>query len=348
MTNPPAAIRFLRFAGSRVAFAVSGDGPPLVAAAWWVSHLELDWRDEAFRSFWASTAAGHALVRYDHPGTGMSDREVDPAASTLDDEVALLGAVVDELGVERVSLLGGSSGSSAAIAYAARFPERVDRLLLYGAFAHGAAIAPPEVRDALAGAVRAHWGLGSRLLADVFVGGEDAEARRRFARHQRASAHAATAAALLELAYRTDVRPLLGRVRAPTLVVHRRGDRAMPFAQGRELAARLPDARLVALDGDLHPPWLGDSAAVVRAVNAFLDAHDPRRATPSRDESTPLSAREAEVLRLVAEGLSDAEIARRLIVSPHTVHRHVANIRTKLRLPSRTAAVAYAARAGLL
>src|ERR1044071_492750 len=99
MTVPAPAIRFSRFAGSRVAFAVSGDGPPLVAAAWWVSHLELDWRDEAFRSFWRSTAAQHTLVLYDHPGTGMSDRDVDVAALTLDDEVALLGAVMDELGI---------------------------------------------------------------------------------------------------------------------------------------------------------------------------------------------------------------------------------------------------------
>jgi DNA-binding CsgD family transcriptional regulator len=165
---------------------------------------------------------------------------------------------------------------------------------------------------------------------------------------QRAAATREVAAAMLDAVYRADVRALLPRVRAPALVMHRRGDRAMPFAQGRELAAGLPDARLVALDGDLHPPWLGDRAAVVSAVNAFLDAHDPRRVASPRVEGAPLSVREAEVLRLVAEGLSDAEIARRLIVSPHTVHRHVANIRTKLGQPSRAAAVAYAARRGLI
>ena len=148
---------------------------------------------------------------------------------------------------------------------------------------------------------------------------------------------------MLEAVYRADIRELLEQVRAPALVVHRRDDRAMPFAQGRELAAGLPDARLVALDGDLHPPWLGDSDAVVDAVRAFLA---PPRAT--RGDDGPLSAREAEVLRLVAEGLSDAEIAGRLIVSPHTVHRHVANIRTKLGQPSRAAAAAYAARRDLI
>ena len=122
---------------------------------------------------------------------------------------------MDELGLDRASLVGGSSGGCAAIAFAARFPERVDRLLLYGAYAHGPSIAPPDVRGAIAAAVRAHWGLGSRVLADVFVGAEDGEARRRFVRDQRASAQAETAAALLELAYRMDVRPLLEQVRAP-------------------------------------------------------------------------------------------------------------------------------------
>ena len=344
MMVPAEAIRFLRFAGSRVAFAVSGDGPPLVAAAWWVSHLELDWRDDAFRSFWQSTAARHSLVRYDHPGTGMSDRDVDVAALTLDDEVALVGAVMDELGLERASLVGGSSGACAAIAFAARFPERVDRLLLYGAYAHGAAIAPPDVREALAGAVRAHWGLGSRLLADVFVGTEDGEARRRFVRDQRVSAESHTAAALLELAYRMDVRPLLERVRAPTVVVHRRHDRAIPYECGRVLAGSIPRARLVGLDGDAHLPWVGDWMAVSRALGSGLTG------IPVADPTAAvlLSRREREVLTLVADGMSDREIAERITVSHHTVHRHVANIRNKLGSGSRAAAVAEAHRLGLL
>jgi pimeloyl-ACP methyl ester carboxylesterase/DNA-binding CsgD family transcriptional regulator len=339
-----AAVRFLRFGGSRVAYAVSGDGPPLVAAAWWVSHLELDWRDAAFRSFWGSTAAGHTLVRYDHPGTGMSDREVDPASMTLDDRVALLGAVMDELGLERASLAGGSSGGCAAIAFAARFPERVDRLLLYGTYADGASIAPPDVREALVAAVRAHWGLGSRVLADVFVGTQDGEARRRFVRDQRASAEAGTAAALLELAYRTDVRPLLEHVRAPAIVVHRRDDRAIPYACGQDLAASIPGAQLVSVDGDAHLPWVGDWMSVSRALGSFLTG----ARAPDPAAAALLSRRELEVLTLVAAGLSDREIAARITVSHHTVHRHVANIRHKLGSGSRAAAVAEAVRLGLL
>jgi DNA-binding CsgD family transcriptional regulator len=193
--------------------------------------------------------------------------------------------------------------------------------------------------------VRAHWGAGSRLLADVWVPGADAGTRERFARLQRAAASADVAAAMLQSVYATDMRDLLPQVRVPALVVHRRDDRAMPFAQGRELAALLPQARLVALDGDVHPPWLGDSDAVLGALTTFLDAH-PARAAPPGDG--PLSERECEVLRLVADGLSDGEIARRLIVSRHTVHRHMANIRTKLGQPSRAAAAAHATREGLI
>jgi DNA-binding CsgD family transcriptional regulator/alpha-beta hydrolase superfamily lysophospholipase len=261
-------------------------------------------------------------------------------------------AVAGAVGVERVSLLGFSGGGATAVAFAARHPERVRALALFGAVAIGEAIAPAPLREALAATVRAHWGAGSRVLADVWIPGAEPPVRERFARLQRASATPEMAAALLEAVYATDVRVDAGRVRAPALVLHRRDDRAIPFACGRELAALIPGARLVALEGEIHPPWLGDRQAVLAALGTFLDGHDPVRAMPAptrRPEGDDvLSEREAEVLRLVAAGLSDAEIAKRLIVSPHTAHRHVANVRTKLNQPSRAAAVAHAARRGLI
>src|SRR6476659_9797012 len=204
--GPASEIKFLRFAGRRVAYAVTGDGPPLVAPAWWVSHLELDWGDDAFRGLWDSVGEGHTLVRYDRLGVGMSDRDVRGEDLTLDGEVALLRAVLDELALERVVLVGGSSGGSAAIAFAARFPERVSRLLLYGAYADGPSITSPEVRQAIVSTVRSHWGLGSRLLADIFLGEADSGEQERLARYQRAAASPEIAAALLELVYRNDVR----------------------------------------------------------------------------------------------------------------------------------------------
>jgi pimeloyl-ACP methyl ester carboxylesterase/DNA-binding CsgD family transcriptional regulator len=342
-----AQIRFLRFADRRVAYAVSGEGPPLVAPAWWVSHLEHDWGDPAFRGLWESVGEGYALVRYDRPGVGMSDRDVRDQELTLEGEVALLGAVLDELGLERVALVGGSSGGCAAIAFAARFPDRVDRLLLYGAYADGAAITSPEVREAIVSTVRSHWGLGSRVLADIFLGEASSVEQERFARYQRAAASPETASALLELTYRNDVRGELERVRAPTLVVHRHGDRAIPYDLGRALAAAIPGAALIPLDGSAHFPWAGDAASVARALRSMLAPDAPAHA-PEEPAAVLLSGREREVLALVARGLSDREIAEQLVLSHHTVHRHVANIRHKLGRGSRTAAVAEAARLGLL
>jgi pimeloyl-ACP methyl ester carboxylesterase/DNA-binding CsgD family transcriptional regulator len=343
-----AKIRFLPFADRRIAYALSGDGPPMVAPAWWLSHLELDWRDEPFRRFWELVAEGYTLVRYDRVGVGMSDREGLDVQLTADSDVALLGRVLDELELERVVLLGGSSGGSAAISFAARFPERVERLLLYGAYADGAAVSTPQVREAIVTTVRSHWGLGSRLLADIFLGNVGSSEQKRFARYQRAATSAETAARLLELVYRTDVRAELPVVRAPTLVVHRRSDRAIPYELGRELAAAIPGATLIPLDGCAHFPWAGDAHSVVRALRSFLSPQPEARRLAGEPAEVLLSAREREVLALVASGLNDREIAAQLVLSPHTVHRHVANIRHKLGRSSRTAAVAEAARLGLL
>jgi pimeloyl-ACP methyl ester carboxylesterase/DNA-binding CsgD family transcriptional regulator len=340
-------IRFLRFAGRRVAYAVTGDGPPLVAPAWWFSHLELDWKDPAFRDLWESIAEGYTLVRYDRLGVGMSDRDVRNEDLTLDGDVELLGAVLDELAWDNVSLVGGSSGGCAAIAFSARHPERVDRLLLYGAYADGSAITSPAVRESIVAAVRSHWGLGSRLLADIFLGDSDSAEQTRVARYQREATSPETAAVLLELTYRNNVRSMLDRVRAPTLVVHRRADRAIPYELGRELAATIPTATLIPLDGSAHFPWAGDRSSVARALRTAL-APEPPAGGAEEPVAGLLSRREREVLALVASGLSDQEIAQQLVLSPHTVHRHVANIRHKLGRTTRTAAVAEASRLGLL
>ncbi|HEX5618727.1 MAG TPA: alpha/beta fold hydrolase [Solirubrobacteraceae bacterium] len=332
-------IRFCEAGGARVAYATVGSGPPLVLPATWVSHLEAEWAFPEVRRFIGALAREHTVVRYDRPGSGLSDR-VGVEPPTVDGDVRTLAAVIDALGADAVALLGWSYGSCAAAVFAARHPERVVSLATVGGFAAGADAAPAALREAIVATVRAHWGAGSRMLADVWVPGVDTETRERFAAVQRAAADPETAAAVLEAIYATDVRDELGGVRAPTVVVHRRDDRAIPFALGRDLAARIPGARLVALDGEIHLPWFGDADAVLAALG--------RAPEPDPVADGPLSDRERQVLRLVADGLSDAEIAERLIVSPHTVHRHVANIRTKLRQPSRAAAAAHAVRNGLI
>jgi pimeloyl-ACP methyl ester carboxylesterase/DNA-binding CsgD family transcriptional regulator len=337
---------FFRFEGHRLAFATVGEGPPLVLPAWWVSNVVEDWKENRFRRFMGGLATGRLVIRYDRLGCGMSDRVRPRTTLAVDYELAVLSALIDHLGLPRVSLAGDSIGGPTAVLYAARNPERVDRLLLYGAFANGAELAPPRIQQAMVDLVRSHWGLGSRMFADIFVPSGDAEERDAFAALQRLSTTADTAADLLELAYATDVSEAAADVRAPTRVVHRRDDRAVRLRAGEQLAALVPDAELVVLEGDAHLAWHGDTDSVLEASAPFLGIAAPPPREPASDVEV-LSPRERDVLRLVADGLSDADIAERLVLSPHTVHRHVANILRKLRLHSRAAAAAHAARTGL-
>ncbi len=338
---------FLEFERRRVAYATVGEGPLLVMPAWWVSHVLEDWRSAKFRRFVEMLGRRYRVVRYDRLGTGLSDRVRPPETLTLDYEVALLEAVIDHVGSERVVLFGLSCGGCVSAAYASGHPARVDRAVLYGAYACGRELGPPEAMAAMCELVRSAWGLGSRMLADVFGLSLAPNERDAFAAYQRASASAATAADLLELTYAYDVRETLPSLTAPTLVVHRERDRAIPVRNGREVAGLIPAAEFVTVPGDVHLPWHGDTETVIAAVAEFLGLPLPHRESQASgiDE---LSEREQEVLRLVAEGLGDAEIAERLVLSPHTVHRHVANIRRKLGLHSRAAAAVAASRAGLL
>ena len=198
-------IRFLRFAGRRVAYAVTGEGPPLVAPAWWVSHLELDWATGVPGVLGGGRRGPHAGALRPARRRHVRSRGA-PRGSDARRRRRVAGRGARRARTGKVALFGGSSGGCAAIAFAARFPERVDRLLLYGAYADGSSITSPEVREAIVATVRSHWGLGSRVLADIFLGDADAAEQERLARYQRAAASPETAAALLELTYRNDVR----------------------------------------------------------------------------------------------------------------------------------------------
>jgi pimeloyl-ACP methyl ester carboxylesterase/DNA-binding CsgD family transcriptional regulator len=350
------AIRFTEHAGRRIAWAHSGSGPPLVLCGWWMSHLELNWRDPRFRAWVEALGRHRTVIRYDALGTGVS-ADGSPPSADLDAEAAALAAVVEAAHAGPVDLFAGSSGAPIGVAYAAAHPERVRRLVLYGGYVSGSAIADARSRAALVGLVREHWGLGSRALADVFMPGASGKEREAFVEFQRQAASAEGAARGLEAVYGFDVADRLAGVEPGAVVLHRRADRAIPFAQGRELAAGLPGATLVALDGDDHFPWLGDAdqmlaagfdALGVEERSAPLPRRDPAKAESPAPLDGELTARETEILGLIASGLSDREIAERLVLSPHTVHRHVANVRTKLGLPTRAAAVAAAAKRGLL
>jgi len=338
---------FVEFEGKQVAYAAVGDGPLLVMPSWWVSHVVEDWRDTGFREFIEALAGSHRVVRYDRLGTGLSDRDRPAGTLTLDHEVALLETVVDEFAPDSLSLFGISCGAPTSAVYSVRHPELVDRVVIYGGYANGRALGRPEALTAMTELVRSSWGLGSRMIVDIFTPSAPAGRRRIMAAYQRAAAAPETAADLLRLVFEYDARDALSTMSVPTLVVHRDGDRAIPARAGQELAGLVAGAEFVNLPGDAHLPWHGEVSDSIEAIADFLRLPQPVR-EPSQNGIGELSEREREVLRLVADGLSDADIAERLVLSPHTVHRHVANIRRKLGLRSRSAAAAVAVRAGLI
>ena len=181
--------------------------------------------------------------------------------------------------------------------------------------------------------VRAHWGLGLKAITGVFITDPTAEEIEAFTRFQRASASAAVAARLLEVYYDTDIRALLPAIRARTAVLHREADKGTRFELGREVAALIPGAALIPLPGSSHLFYHGDWAAVLDAMLGFLC--EPASPGPR------LTARELEVAELVAEGLTNQAIARRLSIAPRTAEAHVENIRRKLQVRSRAQIAAW-------
>jgi pimeloyl-ACP methyl ester carboxylesterase len=263
-------IRFcVRSDGVHIAYMTVGDGPALVLPAGWINHLELTWDQPAYRSFYQRLARHRTVVLYDKHGTGLSDR--DRTEFTLEAELRDLETVIDHLRLKHFALLGISQGGPTAIAYTIKYPQRVSHLTCYGAYACGEAFGAEENRLAILSLIRATWGgIGSRALMDIFAPNADAKVREWLVKFQRKCAAAETVAQLMNLAYQTDVSSLLPKLRTPTLVLHRQHDLVVPFKAGRELAASVPNAHFVPLEGNDHMPVFGDSDSVVRAIAEFL------------------------------------------------------------------------------
>jgi pimeloyl-ACP methyl ester carboxylesterase len=325
--------------GTRVAIAAVGRGPVLLHAPGWLTHLEHGWAIPQERAFYERLARGRTLVRYDRPGCGLSDRTTRRPPS-LELETEVVGAVADAAGAGRVELFGASLGVAAAVAWAARNPERVSRLVLYGGWVRGSEVAEPDVREHVLGLISTHWGLGSDVLGDIFAPSADAATRAAFASYQRAAAEPGTVRALLELAHGLDLTDLLPRVSARTLVVSREHDRAAPYAQAQELAAGIRSARLVRLPGRDHLPYVGDADTLADTVRGFLGL------STGRAPGGVLTPRQREVAALVAQGLSNREIADRLVITERSAESHVERIRTRLGFRSRAQVAAWVARGG--
>jgi pimeloyl-ACP methyl ester carboxylesterase/DNA-binding CsgD family transcriptional regulator len=334
-------IRTVDVDGRHVAYATCGDGPPLVVGPRWVFRLDEEWADVEVRSFYLDLARTHTVVRFDRIGTGLSSREIEPSLS-IEDESRQLEAVIRALG-EPAVIFATSCCGPAASKLAVRAPELVSGLVYFGGFASRADI-PAATRESLVEFTRVNWGLAAQLFAGLFDPGASGEEILRYTRLQRSSARAEAAAALLELDLGADIRDVLPHVQTPALVLHRRGDRTVPIARGRELAALLPNARFVPLSGESHLPWRGDRRELARALAGFLQGDTPT----TLEGASPLTGRETEILRLVATGMSNREIAETLVLSEHTVHRHVANILRKLSASTRASAATHALRAGIL
>ncbi len=255
---------------------------------------------------------------------------------SLAHELEQLDAIVAATaGAQPFDLMGTSLGALVAVAWAAAYPGRVRRLVLYGGWVSGAEISAPDVRDNLLGLVESHWGLGSDVLTDIFAPEATAAARAEYARYQRASSTAATARSLLALSYEIDVGGLLADVSAPTLVVHREHDRAAPVEQAAALAAGIPDARLVVVPGRSHLPYAGDAHAVVAPIRRFLGLRAPRRGLRA------LTPRQSEVAALISEGCTNREIAARLGIDERSAEGHVERIRLRLGFRSRAQIAAW-------
>jgi class 3 adenylate cyclase len=263
--------------GISIAYGVAGQGPPLVVAPGWVSHLEYTFQ-EPHAAWVRRMAEHHTFITYDKHGTGLSDR--DRTEFTIDAERRDLEAVVDHLGLEQFDLMGGSEGGPAAISYASLHPDRVRRLVLYATFADGPALAPPDFREAFVAVIRSSWGIGSKMLTDMLLPGADPQVAADFARMQRHSTSPSIAGNIIEMIYRTDVTGLLPSVKAPTLVIQRRGDRAFSVKHARILAAGIPEARLTLVEGDQHMTSRGDMDTLANEILGFLDAGRESPAAP--------------------------------------------------------------------
>lgn len=264
--------------GPRIAYACTGEGPPLVKAANWLNHLELDWDSPIWGAMLNRMSEAHQLVRYDERGNGCSDWEVEDLS--FEAFVRDLETVVDHLGLEQFPLIGISQGCAVSIEYACRHPERVTRLVLIGGYASGwrvtADAATAAEREAMITLVRAGWGQDNpayrQMFSLTFFPDATHEELDWFNDFQRRTTSAGNAARFLETFASIDVRHCLAEVKVPTLVIHARDDQRVPLAMGVELAASIPGASLVTLDSSSHLPLSREPAMerMLGAMTAFL------------------------------------------------------------------------------
>jgi len=272
-------IRFCTSAdGVRIAYATLGEGPPVVVVAGWAGNLELEWQHPDGHAFLEGLGRGRSLVLFDRRGVGASQREVDDLS--LHAQVADLAAVVDQLKLERFDLVAWAEAGALSVAYAAQHAERVSRLVLWSPYPCGDEIASTAAVHSLMELIRNAWGLGRRALADVMFPGGPTHLQLWWSNFLRQSVSPEVAAKYIDFQFSVDVRPYLPQVKAPTLVLHRRGDRHVPIDAARAAAALIPDARLAVLEGNSPMPWV-DMKPVLAAIDEFLGEGEEAAVAPA-------------------------------------------------------------------
>ena len=335
--------------GANLAWAVAGEGPTLVKASNWLTHLEYDWDSPVWRH-WVHFLAEHFhCIRYDERGCGMSDWELSYSTSEtwFDDLDSVIAAAQPE---KPFALLGISQGGAAAINYAVQHPDDVSHLILYGAYARGwAERGDPDAEQRFQGIIqltRLGWGQNNpvyrQLFTSRFVPDATPEQLDWFNELCRRTTKPEIAAKLLEGRSKVNVVDMLSQLKVPTLVLHARQDEVSPFSEGVLLASRIPDAEFVQLESRNHvlleeePAWERFKDEVLRFTG--IEAKDY--------EEDPifecLSPRERDILVRLAQGCTNAEIGRQLFISEKTVRNNITRIFEKLGVQSRAQAIVLA------
>jgi pimeloyl-ACP methyl ester carboxylesterase len=339
-------VRFARVAsGARIAWARTGNGPTLVRAAHWMTHVEHDLRSVVWRPWLERLSRNLTLVRYDARGCGLSGK--DAQAANLEAAIEELEAVIDDAGLERFALLGVSAGSATSIAYAARHPDRVSHLVILGGLALGLLHRSPSEKavayhDALIRIIELGWGKHHAAVQHFFTTAmiPDATPAQAAAlnEQQARSCDGARAAAIVRAGATVDVREQLGAIRAPTLVLHAEGDAMVPAELGRELSASIRGARFETLPTRNHVPLAGEDA-----FERFCDAVTAFIAPGAR---IAMTSRERELLEAVARGFDNLQIAAHLGVAEKTVRNALSKLYARLGVDGRPQAIVRARELG--
>ena len=339
--------------GTRIAYAICGNGPPLVWIQHWVHHLEFDWTNPIWQPWLAFLTRSHTLIRYDWRGCGLSDG--DRIKFSLEEYVADLEAVVDAVELERFALFGmAGAGCGTAMSYAIRHPAQVACLVLQEAQTKGRIAGNPtqqQLQEAQARlkVIELGWPNDTpaygQFFAALHIPDASAEQTRAYNDLLRRMTSSTNAVGLLRSFWEADMSQIASQVRCPALVIHARSDSVIPFDEGRKIASLIPNARFMPIDSRNHlllatePAWRLFTVALEEFLCAF-----PRASEPVLLHE--LTARERDVLEMLAQGQANREIAALLGITEKTVRNHVSIIFSKIGVQRRSQAIVLAREAG--